>query len=382
MAVVIQKMVDAESAGVLFSRHFLNGDPSVIIITANYGLGESVVSGKSEPDTILIKRHFKSDKVEMLASIVGDKKIAIEMDSEEMTKEVEIDDEKRKKSCLSSDIALKLAEMSIVLEKFFGTPRDIEFAVTKDRKIYLLQSRAITALNSYTDFEIINERNSAIMSCEDITTKANVGEVLVGATSSLSQSITREVLDNQVEKSMLGGKESLVYPKYFPISHHHILMDAGKIFFGSLPKEAHVMDEAMFLGIFGNNVLATYPDIEPISHHRNIYRSQKNSRFLQLKIFGDCWWNVFSYVKNAHKSISDMKVRLSETSLFKYKTSIEVVSLINSEIKNFEILALSHYATSNSSILYQIIAFVILLFGAKKMTTEHQRDITLILCEL
>lgn len=381
MAVVVQKMVDAESAGVLFSRHFLNGDPSVIVITANYGLGESVVSAKSEPDTILIKRHHKSDEVEMLASIVGDKKFIIEMDDVKATKEVELDDEKRKKSCLSSDVALRLAKMSILQEKFFGSPRDIEFAVTRDKKIYLLQSRAITALNNFTDYEIIHERDSAIMSCQEITTKANVGEVLPGAISVLSQTVTRDVLDNQVERKMHKGRENLIFPKYFPISHHHIMMDAHKIFFQSLPKETQVMDEAMFLGVFGNNVLELYPEIATISHHRNIFKIDKNARLRQLKLFFDCWWNVDTNLKAAHAAISQLKLRLSEKSLMKHKTPIDIFTLINSEMRNFEEASNAHLATSNVSILYQIITFIILLSRAKKMTSEHQRDITLILSE-
>jgi uncharacterized membrane protein YkoI len=379
MAVVVQKMVDAECAGVLFSRHFLNGDPSVIVITANYGLGESVVSAKSEPDTILIKRHHKSDEVEMLACIVGDKKFIIEMDAEKSTKEVELDDEKRKKSCLSSEIALKLAKMSILLEKFFGTPRDIEFAVTKDKKIYLLQSRAITALNNFTDYEIIHERDSAFMSCQDMTTKANVGEVLTGATSPLSQTVTRDVLENQVERKMFKGKENLIFQKLFPISHFHILIDPGLVMFQGLTKDIEVMDEAMFLGIFGGNVFELHPEILPILLHRNIYRAQKNSRLTQIKIFGECWWNVNVNMKKAHESIKEMKSRLSEKSLLKHKTPIEIFILINSEMKNFEEISHAHMATSNVSILYQVIAFIFLLHGAKKMTIEHQRDVTMIL---
>nr|CAD7461392.1 unnamed protein product [Timema tahoe] len=56
MGVVVQQMVPAQSAGVLFTRHPVTGDPRQILITANYGLGESVVSAHVEPDTILLNR--------------------------------------------------------------------------------------------------------------------------------------------------------------------------------------------------------------------------------------------------------------------------------------------------------------------------------------
>lgn len=233
MAVVIQKMVVAESAGVLFSRHFLNGDPSVIVITANYGLGESVVSAKSEPDTFLIKR-LPHDEVEILATIVGDKKFIIEMDSEKSVKEVELDEAKRKQVCLKEEVALRLAKMSIILEKFFGSPRDIEFAVTKEKRIYLLQSRSITALNNFTDYEIIHENDDAIMSPLDCVTKGNVGEVLPGAISVLTQSIITHAIQAQTSVQIMDKRSSKLYLKYFPVTHHHVCMDVFKLFLRSL----------------------------------------------------------------------------------------------------------------------------------------------------
>lgn len=222
MAVVIQKMVEAEAAGVLFSRHPLNGDPSLIVITANYGLGETVVSGRAEPDTFYVKRSFK-DQVGFIGAKAGAKKVLIEMDGES-TKEVEVGEEKRKQLCLTQDVALDLAQLGVVMEKFFGTPRDIEFAVTKDKKIYLLQSRPITSLNNFTDYEIIHENDAAVMSDNDIVTKANVGEVLQGACSTLFQS--KFLIEKIMHDEMMGvGNFSGLYKKFFPMSHHHLFMD-------------------------------------------------------------------------------------------------------------------------------------------------------------
>lgn len=236
MGVVIQKMVPAQSAGVLFSRHFLNGDPSVIVITANYGLGESVVGGKSEPDTFLIRRDLKNDEVSLLATLLGSKNSIIEMDDEKSVKEVEVSEEMRQKFCLSEDVILKLSKLAIILEKFFGSPRDIEFAVTADKKIYLLQSRSITALNNFTDFEIIHENDSAIMSPEDVLTKANVGEVLPGAISVLSQSIVKQSIQVKTAQQMGEKSPSSLYTKFFPVTHHHITMDVCKLFLRGISK--------------------------------------------------------------------------------------------------------------------------------------------------
>lgn len=179
MSVVVQKMVAAEAAGVLFTRHPVNGDISVTIITANYGLGESVVSAKSEPDTFYIRRTI-SDELEFLGSKAGAKKTITVMNSEASIEEIDLPESKRSQLCLSEEACLKLARLGVIMEKYFGTARDIEFAVTKDEKIYLLQSRPITALNSFTEYEMIHESDSAIMSPNDCLTKANVGEIILG----------------------------------------------------------------------------------------------------------------------------------------------------------------------------------------------------------
>ena len=226
MAVVVQEMVDAEAAGVLFSRHPLNSDPRITVITANYGLGESVVSAKAEPDTFFVKRFYK-DNLELLGSRTGDKKLIIQMNGQSV-EEVSVGEEKRKKLCLSEETVLKLAELGVIMEKFFGTPRDLEFAVTKNEKIYLLQSRPITALNNFTDYEIIHENDSAIMSGNNVYTKANVGEVILGSASVLWLSTFAM---NKIVFSDFHGNEKFsgFHEDFFPIYQQHLFMNVSNV---------------------------------------------------------------------------------------------------------------------------------------------------------
>ncbi|GFQ87668.1 uncharacterized phosphotransferase YvkC [Trichonephila clavata] len=67
MAVVIQEMVACDVSGVLFTLDPVTSNPSVITITANYGLGETVVSGAVEPDTVVLRR--KDNEVLELDSV-------------------------------------------------------------------------------------------------------------------------------------------------------------------------------------------------------------------------------------------------------------------------------------------------------------------------
>jgi len=118
MAVVIQKMVDCDSAGVLFTCDPLTGDEREIVITANYGIGESVVSAAAEPDTIRVKVNIKNNDydgrtIEGIKSIeIGSKAKCIKInDSEDGT--VEIDGQDQNRCCISDENAIRLANIAL-----------------------------------------------------------------------------------------------------------------------------------------------------------------------------------------------------------------------------------------------------------------------------
>jgi len=379
MAVVIQKMVDADVAGVLFSRHFLSGDPSLIIITANFGLGESVVSGKSEPDTYLIKQNYKGDELKLLAAIPGDKKYIIEMDDSSSVTETELDEENRKKLCLSEDVALRLAKLAIILEKFFGSPRDIEFAITKDKRIFLLQARSITALNNLTDYEIAHETDSAVMGGYDIYTRANIGEVLSGAVSKLSSAIITEKIE-EINLAMIGAKYSPLYRRMFPCFNDTIFMEAYNQFLKSMGKEPTVMNKALSFSVFGGDIFEHYPNLREIIGHRNIFTNKFKTAMDQMKFFAYSIYTADKFRHDPKKALENMKMRLSEQSLLRCKTSSEILDLILREIqKNYVIIINGHMHVSSYSAIYNAFTFGVLTKGSKELTTEHQRDVTLIL---
>ena len=138
MAVVIQEMVDAESAGVIFSQSPIDGNPSKIVITANFGLGETVVSAKSDPDTIIVENQFwdsttskKIDpKLKILDKRCGLKSKKIIMNENE-TIEMDVGKDDSENMSITDEMILRLAKIALELEEAFGTPRDIEFAISK-----------------------------------------------------------------------------------------------------------------------------------------------------------------------------------------------------------------------------------------------------------
>ncbi|MCA1750420.1 MAG: hypothetical protein LC670_01290 [Flavobacteriales bacterium] len=145
MSVVIQKMVNARVAGVTMTLNPSNGDRTKIAIEASYGLGESVVSGTVTPDNYLM------DKVifEMVESTIHNKNTALIPDPENRRViEVEIDPVKAREACLNRDELIYISKIAKRIEKHYGCPQDIEWALDADAEgedaFTLLQSRPET----------------------------------------------------------------------------------------------------------------------------------------------------------------------------------------------------------------------------------------------
>ncbi|MEM2419966.1 MAG: phosphoenolpyruvate synthase [Candidatus Bathyarchaeia archaeon] len=145
ISVGIQKMVNAKAAGVMFSINPVTGDPNHIVIEGNFGLGESVVSGAVTPDEYIVdKRTMK-----IVEKRIATKKVMYTRDPVTgKTVHVEVPAEKQNQPCLSDEEVLKLAELAVKIEKHYGKPQDIEWAIDSDlsfpNNIFIVQSRPET----------------------------------------------------------------------------------------------------------------------------------------------------------------------------------------------------------------------------------------------
>ena len=142
IAVVVQRMVNSEKAGVLFSANPINKDLETVMIEGAWGLGEGVVQGLVNPDNYLIKKGSYQIETEYIA----EKEIMIvRKDEQGGVQEAEVPENLRNAPVLTGDERRKLVDLAVRAEKFYGKPQDLEWAVEGDR-IYLLQSRPITTL--------------------------------------------------------------------------------------------------------------------------------------------------------------------------------------------------------------------------------------------
>ena len=150
LAVIVQKMVDSEKSGVVFSKDPLYKNDKVII-EAVFGLGEGIVSGKITPDRYIISNNLK-----ILDKKIADKKIAITKDSGGEKNETKLTKEKSNSQVLNDKEIKKLSEIALKLEEHYKKPQDIEFAI-EGNKIFIVQTRAITTIEKRTEIKNIKE---------------------------------------------------------------------------------------------------------------------------------------------------------------------------------------------------------------------------------
>ncbi|HXW65156.1 MAG TPA: PEP/pyruvate-binding domain-containing protein [Burkholderiaceae bacterium] len=145
ISVGVQKMANSFTAGVMFTVHPGNGDRSVIVIDSNFGFGESVVSGEVTPD------HFVVNKVtlDIIDRTISQKHVCYTVDwKTQRSQAMEVPLERQTVQSLIDDEITELAWMGKQIEKHYGRPMDIEWAVDKDLpaggNIYILQARPET----------------------------------------------------------------------------------------------------------------------------------------------------------------------------------------------------------------------------------------------
>ena len=144
LAVVIQRMVDSDKSGVIFSRNPTKMSDDNVIIEAVWGLGEGIVSGKINPDHYVIKRSV--EKLEIIEEKIADKKIAIIRTSGGKNEVAKLTEERSTQKVLTNYELRRLSQYAVQLEEHYGKPQDIEFAI-EGKEIYIVQSRPVTTYN-------------------------------------------------------------------------------------------------------------------------------------------------------------------------------------------------------------------------------------------
>lgn len=141
MAVVVQRMIDSEKSGVLFTADPVLRSRYQMVIEAVWGLGEGIVSGSITPD------HYQVDRetCDILYEFVPEKRIMVTKDEVGGVRTVEVPGPRAAEPVLTPDELRQLVDLGNRVERHFGCPQDVEWGI-EGGEIYLLQSRPITCL--------------------------------------------------------------------------------------------------------------------------------------------------------------------------------------------------------------------------------------------
>jgi pyruvate,water dikinase len=178
IAVVVQKMANADKAGVMFTVNPSTGE-EIALIEGSWGLGESVVSGDVTPDNYQVDKKNN----EIVNVTISDKKVMYTNDENGTSVKVDVPEDKRKERVLSDEELIELTEMGKTVQAHYGEPMDTEWAFEKDM-LFLLQARPITTLG-----DVEEETGDA---------SSDLGDVLVrglGASPGMAAGTVKIVLD-------------------------------------------------------------------------------------------------------------------------------------------------------------------------------------------
>lgn len=151
IAVPVQRMVESEASGVMFTVEPLTSDTNKIVIEAIYGLGEGIVSGEVTPDLFIIDKKDMCIASRKISN--QDKKLVRNTSGtgEQANVWVAVSGAREKQKIADADV-LKLAELALHLEEHYGCPQDIEWA-EQGGQLYIVQTRPVTTIKDAIEVE-------------------------------------------------------------------------------------------------------------------------------------------------------------------------------------------------------------------------------------
>lgn len=167
LAVVVQELVPADAAGVLFTANPLTGARDQLLINAAWGLGEAIVGGQVTPDTLV----FDKATATLVEQQISRKEL-MTVRTADRTREQPVPAELRERAVLSPAQAAVLAQLGLRIERLYGQPMDIEWALHEER-MFILQARPITTLR-----EPLPEEWNDSLGGDYLWSNANLGEAI------------------------------------------------------------------------------------------------------------------------------------------------------------------------------------------------------------
>ncbi|KAK6982171.1 phosphoenolpyruvate synthase, partial [Biomphalaria glabrata] len=375
VGVVIQKMVPADAAGVLFTADPITQSISHLVINANFGLGESVVSGKVNPDTVYIERDpeylYDSERLKIGQVCVGNKTVRIVETGQGGVVE-ECLGAQSNQLCIEDSLILRIAQLGVELEKYYGSPRDVEWAVANN-VIFLLQCRPITIVDSETEDDLMHEFDSPSTCDYQWWTTCNIGEMMPGAVTPLTSSNFSKFINRCMQRltMYMGVRQNVSgLPKDILVYCNHLFLSIVDIS-AAVMTTMFVKNESMNLSLLGQLL----PDL----HYDQIQQYYGRSQLGRLKKL----FNFIRMIKVSMTSLSIMKEWEVKLNSFEIgadaKTSSELFHCIEQHLDDCEKVWLGSILVSSRSGNLTTALMSIIAGDPDKWTPDHYGDIALLL---
>ncbi|MEU8378847.1 PEP/pyruvate-binding domain-containing protein [Streptosporangium sp. NPDC048865] len=205
LAVVVQELVAADAAGVLFTANPVTGARDQIVINASWGLGEAVVGGQVTPDTVIVTGTGGGNGGsgdaggvgDIVEERVGDKAVMTVLTSGG-TREEPVPEDMRHRPVLDPAQITRLARLATEIEELYGTPMDVEW-VRKEGTFLVVQARPITRLRQQ-----VEEWNDSLTG-DYLWTGANLGEAIPDVMTPCTWSLVQIFIGEAMSTSALPG---------------------------------------------------------------------------------------------------------------------------------------------------------------------------------
>jgi rifampicin phosphotransferase len=202
LAVVVQELVPADAAGIMFTANPVTGGHDQIMINAAWGLGEAIVGGLVTPDTVVVDK----DSGAIVTSEINEKDV-MTVRTPTGTHEEPVPADQRRQAVLSPAQVAELARIGVRIEELYGHPMDIEWALSASR-FFIVQARPITTLHQkHQGIDAWND--SLTVDC--LWTRGNVGEAVPDVVTPCSRSLLKIVFDDMMPTLFIGGYSPVGY---------------------------------------------------------------------------------------------------------------------------------------------------------------------------
>nr|KAG5695540.1 hypothetical protein BaRGS_033962 [Batillaria attramentaria] len=366
-------MVPAEAAGVLFTSDPVTDNSSIIVINANFGLGESVVSGKCEPDTITVRRNWDGS-LRIMDHKAGHKQTKVTMKGDGGVVEEMVSSADSNRCCLTDNVILSLAQLGVQVEKYYGSARDIEWAYA-DGKIFLLQARPITTAEQETEEELMHEFDSPLAGGYEWLTTGNISEMLGGAVTPLTASNFQRAVDLALQSMNAGfgsRRQVIDVRKTLLCCCNHLFISLTEQYVLML-KVGLTKKEVMELNLLGE----VRPDLS----------MQKAEDYLGVAPSGPLTHAFNALRMMRHLNGGKSRTKRWEERLSSYKlgdgatSALELYQDIDQHLQDYNDVWSATTVNSAQSGSWSTVLLSLLSAGSTDWTTEHYSDIALLLSQ-